>query len=127
MPRKLRVALVGGSISGCTLANGLLKHPHIDFHVFESRASFTETGASVGLAANAMNSLKAIGIDVDRMRQDSGATSMSSTRYFVVGRDHHCNVKDSDEADIGLWQVQRRMHLRITRGRNIRHATRVAT
>ena len=50
---KLRIAISGGGLAGATLANALVKHPHLDVHVYESALEFSERGASVGLALNA--------------------------------------------------------------------------
>ena len=84
MAVQIRVAIVGGSIAGCTLANGLLQYPNVLFDVFESKPIFTERGASVGLAANATNALRAMGMDVDRALRDAGAMRMTSTTYLAV-------------------------------------------
>ncbi|KAL6720002.1 hypothetical protein ACLMJK_001923 [Lecanora helva] len=57
----LRVAIVGGGIGGVVLAIGLLKHPHIDVHVYESAPSFGEIGAGVAIGPNAQRALDLIG------------------------------------------------------------------
>lgn len=85
MTAPIKIAIVGGGIAGCTLANGLLKCPHIQFDVFESRPIFTETGASVGLAANAVSALRVMGVDVDQLMANAGAMEMTSTQYYAVG------------------------------------------
>lgn len=84
MAEQIRVAIVGGSIAGCTLANGLLRHSNVVFDIFESRPTFTERGASVGLADNAIHALRAMGVDVDQAMKRAGAMRMTSTTYLVV-------------------------------------------
>ena len=59
--KTLRVAVIGGGIGGVLLAIGLLKHPHVDVHVYESAPSFGEIGAGIGLGPNAQRALKLIG------------------------------------------------------------------
>lgn len=80
----IRVAIVGGSIAGCSLANGLLRSPNIDFHVFDAKPSFSERGASVGLALNARKALRALGIDVEAALKQAGAVAMKSTYCLAV-------------------------------------------
>lgn len=60
-PKTFSVAVVGGGIGGLVLALGLLKHPHIDVHVYESAPSFGEIGAGVGFGPNAQRALELIG------------------------------------------------------------------
>jgi len=43
------------------LAIGLLKYPHIDFHVYESAPSFGDIGAGVALGPNTQRALELIG------------------------------------------------------------------
>ena len=59
--QSLRVAVVGGGIGGVVLALGLLKHDHVDVHVYESAPSFGEIGAGVALGPNAQRALEIIG------------------------------------------------------------------
>lgn len=84
MSHQISIAIVGGGIAGCTLANGLLQYSHIKFDIFEARATFTERGASVGLAANAVSALRVMGMDVDQAMVNGGAMAMTSTQYLAV-------------------------------------------
>lgn len=59
-PTAFSVAIVGGGIGGLVLALGLLKHPHIDVHVYESAPSFGEIGAGVAIGPNAQRALEMI-------------------------------------------------------------------
>ena len=80
----LRIAIIGGSIAGCTLANGLLKHDNVRFDIFESKKSFSERGAGVSLAPNAQKALQAMSIDTEAVLKDAGAMKMSSSYCLIV-------------------------------------------
>lgn len=80
-----KVAVIGGGLGGCTLANGLLKHPNIEFDVFEGSAAFKEQGLAVGLATNAQSALAEIGSDVRESLQAAGGVATASTRIIMVG------------------------------------------
>lgn len=54
--RPIRIAISGGGLAGATLAHALLKHAHLDVHIFESAEAFKEAGA-VGIARNALSAL----------------------------------------------------------------------
>lgn len=84
MAAEIRVAIVGGSIAGCTLANALLPHRHIAWDVFEGKPTFRERGAEVSLADNAQKALRAAGVDVEQAFADAGAMTMHSTYCLVV-------------------------------------------
>lgn len=83
MSDPLRVAIVGGSIGGCTLALGLRKHPHIQFDVFE-RSTFRERGAGILIYPNGMNALRVLGVDADQMMKDAGAFRSAYQNAVVV-------------------------------------------
>lgn len=52
------IAVIGGGIAGLCLTLGLLKHPHIDVHVYECAPTFSEFGAGVEIGPNAQSSLR---------------------------------------------------------------------
>ncbi|KAB8360873.1 hypothetical protein FH972_024607 [Carpinus fangiana] len=79
----IRIAVIGGGLGGCTLANGLLKHPHIEFDVFEGSSAFKEQGLAVGLATNAQSALKKIGSDVHQSLEAAGGVATASTRIIM--------------------------------------------
>ncbi|KAK8125622.1 salicylate hydroxylase [Apiospora kogelbergensis] len=56
---RLHVAIVGGGITGVTLALGLLKRG-IDFTIYERASGIKEIGAGVGFSPNAEEALKAL-------------------------------------------------------------------
>lgn len=86
MPATLRIAIVGGSISGCTLANGLLHLENVTFDVFESKESFSERGAAIAMHTNALASLKSAGLDPDRILKDGLGNKRGVLQTIVVRR-----------------------------------------
>ncbi|KAK8089942.1 protein toxd [Apiospora hydei] len=56
---RLHVAVIGGGITGVTLALGLLKRG-IDFTIYERASGIKEIGAGVGFSPNAEEALKAL-------------------------------------------------------------------
>jgi salicylate hydroxylase len=82
--RRLRIAISGGGLAGATLINALMKHAHLDVHIYESAAEFSERGAAVGLAANAQAALSEIGPEVREALERAGAVLMNSSRAIVV-------------------------------------------
>lgn len=84
MPEFLRVAIVGGSISGCTLANGFLQQEHITFDVFESKESFSERGAAIAMHTNALAALRSAGLDPDQILRDGLGNKRDVLQTIVV-------------------------------------------
>lgn len=80
----IKIAIIGGSIAGCSLAHGLFRHPHIEFDVFDAKPSFSERGAGVSLALNARKALHALGIDAEAALKRAGAVAMGSSYCMIV-------------------------------------------
>jgi salicylate hydroxylase len=81
----LRIAIIGGGIAGATLANALVKHRHLDVHVYESAPEFSERGAGIGLSYLAMRALdtiipSAMGLFKDK----AGAVAVGPARIVIV-------------------------------------------
>ena len=57
---RISIAVVGGGIAGLCLTLGLLRHPHIDVHVYEAAPTFSEFGSGVEIGPNAQNALRLI-------------------------------------------------------------------
>ena len=83
-PKRVRIAITGGGLAGATLVNALMKHPHLDVHIYESAPQFSELGAAVGLSINAQRALEAIGPVLREAPDKAGAVPMRSTRQVVV-------------------------------------------
>ncbi|KAK7749137.1 hypothetical protein SLS62_008425 [Diatrype stigma] len=84
----VRVAIIGGGLAGVTLANALVRIPHLDVQVYESAPEFSERGAAVGLSSNALAALRHIVPSADEALEKAGAVTMNSSR-LVVGSGPH--------------------------------------
>ncbi|KAI0104450.1 salicylate hydroxylase [Daldinia grandis] len=80
---QFRVAIIGGGLAGATLANALVRIPHVDVHVFESAPTFSERGAAVGLGKNAQLALGQIFPSGINVLDKAGAVSMNSSRIIL--------------------------------------------
>ncbi|KAI1394173.1 salicylate hydroxylase [Hypoxylon trugodes] len=97
-PSPIRVAIIGGGLAGATLANALIKHSHLEIHLFESAPEFSERGAAVGLSINSQNGLGQIVSSADELLNKAGAVPMSSTR-LVIGSGPDAGTLVHDLAD----------------------------
>ncbi len=79
MNRKPRVALIGGGLGGLTAALAFSR-VGIEAHVFEQASELREIGAGIGVSANAVKVLRALG--VEKALRERGFESEAS-----VGRD----------------------------------------
>ena len=82
--RPIRVAISGGGIAGASLFHALLKHPHLDVHIFESAVVFREAGAAVGLTQNAQSALKLIGPSAVQCFEHAGAVSQRGVHLVLA-------------------------------------------
>ena len=74
---------------GCTLANGLLRYPHLDWQIFERKPTFVERGATVGFRENGTKALTALGLDPQQMYRRTGAVISDGSRNIVVRSHFH--------------------------------------
>lgn len=81
-PEPIRIAITGGGLAGASLIFGLLKHPHLDVHIFESAPAFRETGASVGIGRNALSALDLLGASACMQR--AGALPQQGSRFLLA-------------------------------------------
>lgn len=81
----IHIAIIGGSLGGCSLALGLhlLKRADIKFDVFEAW-SFSERGAGVGVHPNGKHSLCELGVDADAILERAGAFREKAAEAVVV-------------------------------------------
>lgn len=84
--QRLRIAISGGGLAGVTLAHALLRHPHLDVHIYESAPEFSEQGAAVGLSGNAQRALSEMGSSLRDALDKAGAVPMNSSRLLLVCR-----------------------------------------
>ena len=79
-----RVAIIGGGIGGLTAANALSR-AGIEVAVYEAAAELREIGAGVALLPNAMNVLRAIGVE-DDVRKVAGRSQWQFMHNWKTGR-----------------------------------------
>lgn len=84
--QSIKITIIGCGLAGATLANALLKYPHLDVNIFESAPEFSERGAAVGIAANAQAALAEIGGVVADVVERAGGVIMTSSRLCMVRR-----------------------------------------
>lgn len=82
----IKIAVIGGGLAGATIANALLRHAHLDVHVYESAPEFSERGAAVGLASDAQRALKEVvgATEARALLEKAGAVIQASTRLGIV-------------------------------------------
>ncbi|KID82874.1 salicylate hydroxylase [Metarhizium guizhouense ARSEF 977] len=80
---RTRIAIIGGGLAGTVLANALLQRTHLDVHLFEADACFSERGAAIGLSSAAQSALKHIIPSADELLAKAGAVPMNSTRTMI--------------------------------------------
>ena len=94
----IRIAIAGGGIAGLCLTIGLLRYPHIEVHIYEAAAKFSEIGAGVAFGINAQRALCLLDPRIKPAYEKIGTTNVSSnvdkgngkSTYFKVqlGMDH---------------------------------------
>ncbi|USW55955.1 Putative FAD-binding domain, FAD/NAD(P)-binding domain superfamily [Septoria linicola] len=82
--RRIRVAISGGGMAGATLMHALLKHDHIDAHIFESASEFREAGMAVGMTRNAFQSLELIGPSAREALEKAGSVPHHGVRFMLA-------------------------------------------
>ncbi|KAF2451243.1 FAD/NAD(P)-binding domain-containing protein [Karstenula rhodostoma CBS 690.94] len=82
------IAIIGGGLAGATLANALLKHPHLTTHIFESAPEFSARGAAVGIDMNAQAALAEIGGAAADAVERAGGVLVTSSRLLMGAGPH---------------------------------------
>lgn len=97
MAHPIRVAISGGGLAGASLVHALIKHPHLDVHVFESATEFKESGAAVGIARNALAALDLIGPSAAESLKRAGAVPQLGVRFKLgEGPDQGALIAEAD-------------------------------
>ncbi|KAI1411267.1 FAD/NAD(P)-binding domain-containing protein [Hypoxylon sp. FL1857] len=82
-PLTIRIAIIGGGLAGATLANALLRVPHVHVEIYESAPEFSERGAAVVLTSTAQKSLQRAIPSATEVLNKAGAVPMNSTRLVI--------------------------------------------
>ncbi|KAH9909071.1 salicylate hydroxylase [Xylariomycetidae sp. FL2044] len=80
---RIRVAIIGGGLAGVTLANALIKVPHLDLDLYESAPEFSERGAAVTLGPYAQTALQQIFPSVKETLKRAGGVPKPHSRSVL--------------------------------------------
>ena len=95
----IKLAIIGGGIGGIALALGLLKHPHIDYQIYEAAPIWVQIGAGLGLGPNAQAALELIGPEAEAAFRKNVTGNMWETHqktflnFFGVRSTHPLDYK----------------------------------
>ena len=86
MTEKIKIAIIGASITGICLAHGLCKHPHVDVICYEASTTIKEDdGAAIGIGGNGQEALRLISVRLREALDKAGGTQMDSgLRVMIV-------------------------------------------
>ncbi|KAK5991301.1 6-methylsalicylic acid decarboxylase atA [Cladobotryum mycophilum] len=96
---RIRLAIIGGGIAGCSLANALGQIPHLEIQVYEAAPEFSERGAAVGLTHNAQLALAHVLPSAKEVLEKAGAVPLSSSRVMIGSGQHAGAVVFDVESD----------------------------
>lgn len=100
MSSSIRVAILGGGLAGASLLHALLKHPHLDTHIFEAATEFKEAGAAVGVARNGLAALDLIGSTASQCLERAGAVPQRGVRFMLAqGQDRNSMIEETTDDD----------------------------
>ncbi|KAF2648605.1 FAD/NAD(P)-binding domain-containing protein [Lophiostoma macrostomum CBS 122681] len=94
-PKPYNIAIVGGGISGLTLAISLLQH-NIPITIYESAAHFGEIGAGVGFGSNAARAMQLLHPKIYEIYQKCNTPNTWASKVLEF---FTCRVGDTRKAD----------------------------
>jgi len=100
-----RVALVGGGLGGLTAAIALAR-VGFDAHIFEQADRLREVGAGIGLSPNALNVLRALGVEDDVRRRGSAPDAIVGCDWTSGRQLFRVQLKGVVESRFGAANVQ---------------------
>lgn len=95
----IEVAIIGGGITGLTLALGLQKRS-IKFHIYERAQSLREIGAGIGFTANAERAMLALDPRIHQAFKSVAVQNASDWFQWVDGFSGVNGDKDTVEEDL---------------------------
>lgn len=96
----LNVAIVGGGITGLTVAIGLLSRK-INCHVFERAASFREIGAGIGFSPNAERAMLAVDPQIHAAFKRVATPNASDYFQYVDGQHESDDLRNLFDVYLG--------------------------
>jgi salicylate hydroxylase len=86
--KPLEVAIIGGGITGVTLALGLLRR-HVKFTIYERASSFREIGAGIGFTPNAERAMKILDGQIHQCFRKVAVQNGDDWFRYVDGYNHN--------------------------------------
>lgn len=81
----MHISVIGGGISGASIANALAKCPNLTVNVYEGGPAIREMGAAIGFGVNAQTALKMINPVLFKALFDAGGNAADGyMRHIVV-------------------------------------------
>ncbi|KUL89756.1 hypothetical protein ZTR_00568 [Talaromyces verruculosus] len=97
--KPIEVAIIGGGITGLTLALGLQKR-NINFHIYERAQSLREIGAGIGFTPNAERAMQALDPRIHQAFKSVASPNASDWFQWVDGFSGVNGDKDTVEEDV---------------------------
>lgn len=97
--KSIEVAIIGGGITGLTLALGLQKR-NINFHIYERAQSLREIGAGIGFTPNAERAMQALDPRIHQAFKSVASPNASDWFQWVDGFSGVNGDKDTVEEDL---------------------------
>lgn len=98
-PRPSEVAIIGGGITGLTLALGLYRR-NIPFHIYERAQTLREIGAGIGFTPNAERAMKALDPRIHEAFKSVAVQNASDWFQYVDGFSGVDGDKDTVEENL---------------------------
>lgn len=86
--KRIRIAILGGSIVGATLARALVDYPHLDLQLYESASQLSEPDIAVEIAENGQRALQSINSEIYGLVKKGGAIRTDSIASILVSIHH---------------------------------------
>ncbi|KAI0194624.1 FAD/NAD(P)-binding domain-containing protein [Astrocystis sublimbata] len=87
---KIKVAIVGGGITGLALAAGLVNQKYLDVHVYEGTAQYPDVKPSFFMHQNAISAMLSLGPDIHHLKKtlDMGEKGQEKVELILAQGPH---------------------------------------